>query len=161
MITGGNSENCHSFLQNIKFITIKFPLYHCMSLYTGQMIAWYLKSKHVAKLYNDKKRIVSCNCYIHLTNQWGHSILQLTPEYFRKCGYDARNEWIDMWDAERHNKLCTGCGSAQFGRQTMFRVHLLPLCSGQTLQWQLHVPPRCIYHILNYLLHWAESFLRS
>jgi len=35
---------------------------------------------------------VSCNYYIHLTNTKGRSILKLTAESFRKCGYDARNE---------------------------------------------------------------------
>ena len=114
-----------------------------------------LKLKHVAKWYKDKKRTASWNCCIHLTTQRGHSILKLTPESFR---YDERNERINILEAKRRKKLCIGRGIAQFGRQTMFRVHLLPHCSGRMLQWQLHVPPRCMYRTLTYLLTYLLTY---
>lgn len=94
MITDGNSEDCHSFLQNIKLFTIKFPLYHVHRfIYSpddGFIFEVETCSKMVGRL---KKRTASRNCYIHLMAQRGHSILKLTPESFR---YDERNERINM-----------------------------------------------------------------
>jgi len=94
MTDGENSEDCRSFLQNTIFITIKSLYIMCISLYKyrpddGFKFAIETCIKMIQRF---KKRAVSCNCYIHLTNQWGHSILKLTPESFRKCEYDARNE---------------------------------------------------------------------